>query len=128
MTPLQSICFNIFCSLRRFSERSQRKYSIYQMVVQVNTRPVRTCATILWTLDLKLNGICCHFTRQGAMRWCGGGFLKRMATKASLQIRSRHVTSCMSLQSKLFPPSIFNTSVGHWEAEGNCLRATLQRC
>ena len=42
MTPLQSICFNIFCSLRRCSERSQRKCSIYQMVVQVNTRTVRT--------------------------------------------------------------------------------------
>ena len=42
MTPLQSICFNIICSLRRCSERSQRKCSISQMVVQVNTRTVRT--------------------------------------------------------------------------------------
>ena len=43
MTPLQSICFNnIFCSLRRCLERSQRKCSISQMVVQVNTRTVRT--------------------------------------------------------------------------------------
>ena len=43
MTPLQSIYFNnILCSLRRCSEKSQRKCSISQMVVQVNTTTVRT--------------------------------------------------------------------------------------
>ena len=40
---------------------------------------------------------------------------------------SRHVTSCMSLQSKLFPPLIFNTSVGHWVAEGELLESRFAK-
>ena len=103
MTTLQSTCFNnvLWSSSMRCSERSLRKCSISQMVVQVNTTTVRIswiCAIILWTLELKLNGVFCHFTR--TLRLCWG---------------------LLSLNVEYF-------TVGNLEAEGNCLRAALHGC
>ena len=62
-----------------------------------------------------------------------GGLLKRMATKASLQ---RPYQDQIKTPHKLYEFAKQNVpslnveyfTVGDWAAEGNCLRAALQRC